>query len=511
MATTLNTRIKLKYDTYANWNSKNPVLLSGELAIAEIPDSTGVAQNEPTFLLKVGNGSSKFNELDWISGKAADVYEWAKAATKPTYAATEITGLDAFIGQQIQDTDTQYQIVKNGDMGFKLQSKAKGAEEWADVNNITLVPPTLTTGETNGTVKYGAQEVAVAGLQDAAFATKASIVAEASAEADKKIQALDAEEVAVGTGEIIEKVSEVDGIVKVSKRALTATDIPTLEIAKTTGLQEALDAKQNNLVFNSPYNGESNKVATMTDVNKAVEGLSGAMHYVGESTSDPSTGTVTIESNSQYTATIGDVVTYQAKEYVCESTGERTVWRLLGDESSYAVKGSIQNTDIAANANIAQSKVAGLEEALASKATPANITSAIESLDVAKTNVTTGNKITGIEEVDGKIAVTTGAITAEDIPSLEMTKIIGLNDEFSNVRQEVTNKIGELKNTDKAVANQFVTAVKQADGKITVERMQPQAADINGLATVATSGKIDDLTQNEGYITFDCGTSSVNI
>ena len=32
----LNTRILLKYDTYANWTANNPVLLAGEVAIATI-------------------------------------------------------------------------------------------------------------------------------------------------------------------------------------------------------------------------------------------------------------------------------------------------------------------------------------------------------------------------------------------------------------------------------------------------------------------------------------------
>ena len=64
---TFNTRISLKYDTYANWHANNPVLLKGELAIVEVPASTGVAQNEPTYLLKVGNGTDHFDDLKWIS------------------------------------------------------------------------------------------------------------------------------------------------------------------------------------------------------------------------------------------------------------------------------------------------------------------------------------------------------------------------------------------------------------------------------------------------------------
>ena len=81
MSTTFNTRIQLKYDTYENWNTNNPTLLKGEMAVVEVPVETGVAQNEPTYLLKIGDGTSDFKTLKWVSGTAADVYAWAKAAT----------------------------------------------------------------------------------------------------------------------------------------------------------------------------------------------------------------------------------------------------------------------------------------------------------------------------------------------------------------------------------------------------------------------------------------------
>ena len=39
--TTLNVRIKNRYDTEANWSSNNPVLLNGELAISS--DKNGIS------------------------------------------------------------------------------------------------------------------------------------------------------------------------------------------------------------------------------------------------------------------------------------------------------------------------------------------------------------------------------------------------------------------------------------------------------------------------------------
>lgn len=46
-------------------------------------------------------------------------------------------------------------------------------------------------------------------------------------------------------------------------------------ISKIDGLQTALDAKQNELVFNTAYDSSTNKVATMTDVGNAKEALVG--------------------------------------------------------------------------------------------------------------------------------------------------------------------------------------------------------------------------------------------
>lgn len=571
--TTFNTRVQLKYDLYSVWTTQNPVLLKGELAIAEIPSETGVVPNEPAYLLKVGDGVKKFNELEWISGKAADVYAWAKAATKPTYAASEITGLDDYISGKVQDTNTKYQIVKNGDLGFKLQYKELNGQ-WTDQDDITLVAPTysLLEGETNGTVKFGITgseaEVKVHGLGSAAYtessaydpagtgtseagkvktaligteedASSLSTINAAKKYADEKataakgysdslIAGLTSEGKTAGAGEVISKVTQANGVIAVEKKTLTEADIPSIPTSKVTNLDTTLAGKQDTLVFNTPYNASSNKVATMADVQNSIEGLSGAMHYIGESTTNPAGGTVTIETKPDYSPAAGDVVTYQKKEFVYD--GE--TWRELGDESSFAVKGSIKDADIASDANIAQSKIAGLEAALAEKATPANITSAIESLDVAITNVSTGNKITSIEEVDGKIQVSTGAITAEDIPAIGQEKVTGLTnalnlkadktvtdglntrletaeDEIDTLQTQIASKanktevdavntrINNLDNNDAEIDGQFVVSAVQTDGAVAVSRKKVNIAKLE-----QTSGE---------YIIFNCGSATVNI
>lgn len=91
----LNTRVQLKYDSYANWTSTtlgdnkgaNFVLKAGEIGICYLPtdysEKQVVGSQPPQILFKVGNGAAKFFELPWASAKAADVYEWAKQASLP--------------------------------------------------------------------------------------------------------------------------------------------------------------------------------------------------------------------------------------------------------------------------------------------------------------------------------------------------------------------------------------------------------------------------------------------
>ena len=148
----------------------------------------------------------------------------------------------------------------------------------------------------------------------------------------------------------------------------TAIDLTTLN-TRITALETN---KQDKLVFESPYNAETNKVATKADIDTALQGLAGALKYKGSLDDLP-------EDTTGYTD--GDVIAVGNKEYVCESGA----WRELGDESSFAVKGSIKDADIAADANIAQSKINGLEDALASK---------IEKITVNGTDVTVNEEKT---------------------------------------------------------------------------------------------------------------------
>lgn len=143
-----DTRILLKYDSYASWLTNNPVLKKGEVAIATIPSVQDGVVNAPSVLIKVGDGTSTYKALQFVSGLAADVYSWAKAENKPSYDADEISGMDAYIAKYVNeqmgievDTDTLYQLVKVDNYNYKLQSKGKNDSAWADVANSSISIP----------------------------------------------------------------------------------------------------------------------------------------------------------------------------------------------------------------------------------------------------------------------------------------------------------------------------------------------------------------------------------
>lgn len=136
-----NVRFQLKYDTLTNWTTKNPTLLKGEVAITSVPSASGDVKQAPAMLMKIGDGETAYNDLRFMSGLAANVHSWALAENKPSYAASEITGLADFISGEIQDSNTKYQIVKVSDYSYKLQSKELNGA-WTDVaeNGAITIP-----------------------------------------------------------------------------------------------------------------------------------------------------------------------------------------------------------------------------------------------------------------------------------------------------------------------------------------------------------------------------------
>ena len=80
---TLNTRLRLKYDTAANWATKNPVLLAGEVGI-----------ESDTLLGKVGDGEKTWQQLEYLNANKVN----SNLIIKLNNGATEGTNLFTYNG-----------------------------------------------------------------------------------------------------------------------------------------------------------------------------------------------------------------------------------------------------------------------------------------------------------------------------------------------------------------------------------------------------------------------------
>lgn len=372
------TRIQLKYDTYANWSANNPILKAGEMAIATVAAGEQEMSNLPNIVLKVGDGTSHYNDLKFVSALAADVHEWAKAKTKPVYDASEITGLQKFITDNSDfDTDTQYQLVAVSGTTYKyqLQSRAfaNGAwGEWANVDGqvidfsgadtrlksleSTVAGLTGASGgiqgainsaldaldstksqaagadglaleivQENGAIKSISGSIA-AGTYDAAGAAKAvkdelnPLITAAKAQADKGVTDAAAAKKAAddASAKVDSSINSLNysGYVAGEATGTTVSFVGT--ISETNGV---INAEKRDLVFASAYNPETNKAATVADITTAVADLNGAMHYVGKKEKLPT-------DVSGYEA--GDVIIVGVKEYVFDGTK----FDELGDEGA---------------------------------------------------------------------------------------------------------------------------------------------------------------------------------
>lgn len=159
---TIAVQYKLRGDTLANLEAKNAIYAVNEPIVVLIPADTD-AGTKAAILLKLGDGTTAFNDLPYITALAGDVPEWAKAATKPVYEAKEIKNIDTYIAGKVQDTDTQYKLEQDATDPhiLILSAKALADEDYTEVVRITTADTTYTAADGSVTVDADAKTIGV--------------------------------------------------------------------------------------------------------------------------------------------------------------------------------------------------------------------------------------------------------------------------------------------------------------------------------------------------------------
>lgn len=450
---TLKTRIKLKYDTLANWqgDGASVVLLKGEVAICEVPAGGSLEQvTPPAILFKVGDGVKTFAELPWVSGLAADVYAWAKAATKPTYTASEV-GAAPTDHTHTTSAITDFTTAVNGLIDTKIE----------EIPSVKIPEYTLEAGTDEGSVVLKKDGVTVGDdvIIQGYSALKASIAAKYT-KPEGGIPKTDlASDVQASLG-----------------KADTALQAGALDgYATTASVTSAIEA------HNTLSTAHSDIRALISTLSGKVDGLGNALHFVGAGASDarPEDGKD------------GDV-------YVDTDDGKEYVWA------------NEQWNEFGSGDHITKSQADGYYDA---KGTAAGL---IGGLTATISGLGAGKTITALTQANGVISA-----TASDI-AITQSQVSGLTDTLSTfaTTSALTTAIAGLDKTDAAVANQYVTAVSETDGVISVTRKQISYNELTDKPTIATpaAGKLLDAAGTEIFnanqtgdstiIVIDCGSAT---
>ena len=448
------------------------------------------------------------------------------------------------------DTHKVTATVKNG----SLTKEMLAADVVTSLGKADSAVQSVAASETNGAIKVDGEDVAVAGLKDAAYATVESLNATAQDYANTAKTALEgkstdtdesatiagakkyADKVAAATAanattalddkiatlknadeavanQFVTAVKEAGGIVTVERKALVAADIPELAQSKISGLADALGGKQNNLTFDGEYDAGVNKVATVSTVNAAKDALIGDKSEAATSTNGDTIADIRRYVNAKTAGIASDEALTQLTTKVNTNTADiKTIQASLAADGS--VTKSIEDakkagTDAAtAVATLKSGKVKDNADAIASinNADTGILKQAKDYAD-GKDAAITEAKNAGDDAAAAVTALKTGEVKANTDAIAAINTKIGTIPADKTIAQAIedaktaaTYDDTKLAGRVKAIEDDYLKAVDKTEleGKITTEKTR---LDTFLAAAEVGDAAVDTLKEIQTYIT----------
>lgn len=558
----LNTRIVLKNDSLANWNSSKIVLKKGEIALAAVESVTEGNYNVPTYLMKVGDGVSAFTDLKWVAAAAADVYAWAKLENPtidqlPGNLKTAITNLQSAVGSggsvaesiqaaigalELEDTAVANQFVT-----AVSQENGKIAVTRAALTAANI--PVLGIEKINGLQAILDEKATVAALNDYKTSNNAAVKANADAIA------------AITDGETIDSFADVETALAGKQAAgdyATRTEAQGYADAKDTAIaaakkagddaaaaakaaQNAADAAQDSV---DALSGQVGTVGNLTTTNKTVVGAINEVKTAvatSQSASEITLDTTTTTSGAlkSYTikqggSTVGVIdipkdMVVQSGEVVVNPTGQPAgtyIKLTLANAANdviyinvgtlvdiYTAAAAAPQVQIAINPSTREISATIVAESIGTDELADN---AITTAKVADGNITKAKLATDVQASLTKAdnAATAAALTdevdrAKAAEAEALTSAKAYTDTVSatattTAKSYADGLIDALDSSVAATAGSVLTGITMTNGKIIGKTEK-------ALAAIATTGSTDDLVQGANTLIFDCGTASTVI